>query len=582
MHTKRLLTFIVLTFCVAGLTFGAAVQEEETAAAEIYPVPRAESVVVETDQTYQYFNTANPLKNFGTQWGSGWHQVVNEWDWYTNYATGERILWRTTGWDYNEDATELTWHVREGVKWNDGEPYTAHDIVFTFNLWMDNPDLGGAASASGVESVEALDDYTVLFSLKEPDYRFHHVLRMWGGGSIVARHVYENEDPNTFTNWPPVETGPYALEGFYEDNGLYVWERDEDYWGTEVMGVEPGPKYVIFRSAPPPDLDLEEFIQGNVDMPLPHIFTIDMIQAAERRWDHTVRAPYMDAVSTGIAGFNAAREPTNNREFRWALQFLVNREKLARIYNLAESTEPTMWPWPDWASLDKWESPEIEEKYGPMLRYDPAEAERRLDQLGFTKGSDGMRRMPNGDKFTLTLVGGAAPDFNYLAGQDFSDELTKIGIDNVFRVFGSGITEQQFYQGEYHVHFDVLDIRTSFPGDPWRFFDSFHSRHVKPLGEVQNSGDRSRVRLRDPEIDAVAEEMGQISPSSPEYQDLVTEALDRWYHLLPSVPAVEKMFIQTFGNRYWKNWPQEGNMYHVPYQWWPSLIFVLFELEPAT
>ena len=86
-----------LLVLIAGLSFAGGPKEAERAEAGPFPVPRAETVVVETDMTYQYFNTANPLKpTGGTQWGSGWHQVVNEWDWYLNYATGERILWRTT------------------------------------------------------------------------------------------------------------------------------------------------------------------------------------------------------------------------------------------------------------------------------------------------------------------------------------------------------------------------------------------------------------------------------------------------------------------------------------------------------
>ena len=66
-----------------------------------FPVPREQAVVVETDAPFSMLNKANPLftSGDGVQWGSGWHNVANEWDWYDNYATGERILWRTTGWE---------------------------------------------------------------------------------------------------------------------------------------------------------------------------------------------------------------------------------------------------------------------------------------------------------------------------------------------------------------------------------------------------------------------------------------------------------------------------------------------------
>jgi peptide/nickel transport system substrate-binding protein len=579
MHTKKVVIAFFLVLIIAG--FAAAGPTQEQATAGIFPVPRSESVVVETDQKFQYFNTANPLKNFGTQWGSGWHQVVNEWDWYMDYATGERILWRTTGWDYSSDYMQLTWHVRKGVTWNDGVPYTAQDIVYTFNLWINDPSLGGAGSAANVASVSAPDDYTVIFKFKAPDYRFHQNLRMWGGGNIVAKHIYEKQDVKTFTNWPPVETGPYKLQAWYQDNQMYVWQADPNYWGAKVMGKKPGPKYVIFRSAPPPDLDLEEFVQGNVDMPLPHIFTIDMIRAADKRWTHTVRSPYMDAVSTGISGFNTAKAPGSDREFRWALQYLLNRQKLQKIYPMADSTAITMWPWPDWKTLDKWEIPAVAQKYGPMLKYDPAKAESELDRLGYKKGSNGLRTLPDGKPFTLTLVSGAAPDFNYLVAKDFSDELTKIGIDNVLKIFGAGVTEQQFYEGQYDIHFDVLDIGAAFPNDVWQMIDSYAGKWAQPLGTVQNKGDRSRTRLNDPTLDAIGEQMARMNPDDPKNMDLVAKALDRWYYDLPSVPAVEKTFVQTMSNMYWTNWPVPGNMYQVPYQWWPSMIFIMFELKPA-
>jgi peptide/nickel transport system substrate-binding protein len=549
--------------------------------AQSLPVPREQSVVIETDQTYQYFNTANPSKPFGTQWGSGWHQVAAEWDWYENYATGERRLWRTTGWEYNRDATQLTWHVRKGVTWNDGVPYTAQDIVYTFQMWMKDPSLGDAGNADNVASVSAPDDYTVIFKFKEADFRWHNHMRMWGGGYIRPKHIYEKIDPKTFNNWPPIETGPYKLQGWYQDLGLFVWERDPNYWGTKVMGQTPGPRYVVFRSAPPPDQDLQEFVKGNVDEPLPHIFTIDMIRAAEKQWTHTVRSPYMDAVSQGIAGFNCALPPTDDVKFRWAIQYLLNRPKFERVYPMADSTAQTMWPWPAWGTLAKWQIPAIKNKYGPLLRYDPAEAVKQLDAAGYKKGADGLRRLPNGKPFTVVLVSGRAPDVGFLQASDFSDELRKVGIDNVLKISQAGITQQQMQQGEMNILFDVLEIYTSFPADPWEFIDSYHSKWAKPLGFNQLSKDRARARLKDPQLDALADKMRATDPDSTAYLPLVQQALDRWYTDLPAVPAVEKTFVQIFSDKYWTNWPKEGNWYEVPYQWWPSSIFVLFKLKPV-
>jgi peptide/nickel transport system substrate-binding protein len=513
----------------------------------------------------------------------GLPQVLVESDWYMNYATGERILWRTTGWEYNKDYTQLTWHVRKGVTWNDGMPYTAQDIVYTFNLWLHNPDLGGSATAEDLASATAPDDYTVIFTLKAPDPRWHTHLMAWGPGygAIVAKHVYEKVDVRTYRNWPPVETGPYKLLNYYSDLSIYVWQADPNYWGTRVMGKKPGPRYVVFRKAPPPDLDLQEFVQGNVDMPLPHIFPIDMVRAAQKQWTHTVLSPYMDAVSSGIASFNTARAPTSDRDFRWALQFLLNREKLRRIYPMADSTAVTMWPWPDWTPMRRWEAAAVRAKYGSLLRYDPAEAARRLDTLGYKKGSDGLRKTPDGKPFTIVLVANPPPDFGSLVAGDFADELRKVGIDNALKPFGAGITDQQFSKGEYDVSFDAIDGSAAFSSDPLPMIDSFGGKWAKPLGEVQLGGDWGKSRLNDPALDAMNGTLARMNPDDPKYIDAVAQAMDRWFYDLPAVPAVEKTFVQVMSDKYWTNWPVPGHMYQVPYQWWPTLPFILFEIKPV-
>ena len=539
-----------------------------------FPVPREQAVVIETDTNFTNFSKTNPWIPGAAQWGSGYHQVAIEYDWYINYATGETIYWRTIGWEYSDDQLQMTWHVRPGVTWNDGEAYTAHDIAFSYELMMQD------GFAPNVTSVRALDDYTALFTFDQPEYRFHHKFRMWGGRVIRPQHVWQDVDVWEFDNFPPVETGPYKLFNVYPDLKMFVWERDENYWAQDVWGVTLEAKYVINRVSPPPDLDLAEFIKGNVDVPLPHIFTINMIWSAQKQTDHVVTAPFMDLVSQGIT-FNTALYPTSMPEFRWALQHLIDRDKLATFYPPAERSFPTMWPWPDYASLDKFESEEIAEKYGSRLRYDPEEAERILDELGFQRGSDGFRRTPEGEEISLTLLTHSMPDLGFFHASDFSDELKDVGIRSFVRAVGAGVFHTLTAMGSYSLTFDVLSPAPAFPSDIWIMFDLYHSRHALPLGETQTTGDRASSRFQSPELDAITEQMAHIPLDTPEYFELAKRGLEIWYENLPSVPSIEKIFIQTFSDRYWTGWPTAENMYHVPYPWWPEFIFVLFELEQA-
>ncbi|MCX7796840.1 MAG: ABC transporter substrate-binding protein [bacterium] len=572
---KFLKVFLIISLILSMLAISVPVTAQE------YPVPRNQAYVYETDTKYTVFDKANTFVPRGTQWGSGWHQVANEWDWYINYATGETIYWRITGWKYSRDRLELRWFVRKGVTWNDGTPYTAHDIVFTIETLMKNPDLLGTVHVANVKSVSAIDDYTVSIKFKTPEYRFHHKLRMWGGITVVAKHKWEGKDPRDYANWPPVETGPYKFHSYNKDLNLFIWERDENYWAKKVFGVSPGPKYVICRMAPPPDIDLADFIRGGVDGPLPHIFTWEMIKAAQRRTENVVLSPYMDAVSQGFT-YNCAKYPTSLRDFRWAIQYLANRELLAKTYPMAEKSYPTMWPWPDWKALDKWEFPDIQKKYGEMMRYDPKKAETILDRLGFKKGPDGKRRTPKGEPLSLVLLTRPAPDLGYVHAKHLSDELAKIGIEGIIKVVDQAMFGELVNTGNYDIAFDVLDVAVAFPNDIYPFLDSYHSRHAKPIGEYQTSGDRMRSKLRSKDLDKITETLATMDPDSSKYMLYAKRGLDIWFRELPSVPLVEKMFVQVFSDKYWKGWPTEGNMYHVPYQWWPSFIFILFKLKPAS
>ena len=180
---------------------------------------------------------------------TGLHEVAYEYFFYNNLQTGEFIPWLAESFEYNDDATSLTVKLRDGVTWNDGEPFTADDVVFTYDIMRENPSMSWAVEASeAVASVEKVDDLTVTFNLSSPNPRFHlyreafPAVGIWGGITILPKHIWENEDPLTFKNNPPVTTGPYRLKEATQSS--VVWERRDDWWATDILGVTPGPREV--------------------------------------------------------------------------------------------------------------------------------------------------------------------------------------------------------------------------------------------------------------------------------------------------------------------------------------------------
>ncbi len=131
------------------------------------------------------------------------------------------------------DGTAVTWTLRPDVTWSDGEPFTADDVVFTFEF-IRNPVVAAATAQyyEGVESVEAIDKYTVKITFTDPTPAWS-VPFTGQTGLILPRHIFEEHNgPNArdaLANVQPVGTGPYQAVGF--ESGTVIYEPNPSYWG---------------------------------------------------------------------------------------------------------------------------------------------------------------------------------------------------------------------------------------------------------------------------------------------------------------------------------------------------------------
>ena len=131
-------------------------------------------------------------------------------------------------WEVSDDRMTWTFHIRKDAKWHDGEPLTAEDVAFTFNLWSEV----WAYSAMHFEETEATDDYTVVVHTDIPLsvdlmlYYLHTTV-------ILPKHIWENVDPELFENYPnTVGNGPFKVVEWVE--GQYITlEKFDDYYGEK-------------------------------------------------------------------------------------------------------------------------------------------------------------------------------------------------------------------------------------------------------------------------------------------------------------------------------------------------------------
>jgi len=247
-------------------------------------------------------------------------------------------------WKYNDDYTQLTFHLHPGVKWHDGEAFSADDVVFTMNSIKEN---AGTLSANlaNVTRVEAVDDNTVVFTSAVPDATLLCSLA-WFGGSIIPKHIYEGTDWTTnAANQAPIGTGPfkfdkaqtgisveltanedYFREGPYLDKVIFQVIPDFE---TEYQMWKNGEVDVMYRSIPGTDLTLYD---SNPDYSTRfnllcnrNYFTFNLAKAENPFADVRVREALnlaldrQQILDTGLKGIGALSEYYVSPMYTWAL-----------------------------------------------------------------------------------------------------------------------------------------------------------------------------------------------------------------------------------------------------------------------
>ena len=152
---------------------------------------------------------------------------------------------------------EIIFHLRRNVRWHDGEPFTADDVLFTYQKLRDpKVQTPYADQFADVQSVTAPDPYTVRVLYKQP---FAPGLMSWGMG-IVARHVYKDGDFNTHpANRRPIGTGPYRFKEWKTDQYIRLEANPDSFEGRPYFD-----RY-IYRIIPDQAVQFMEMRNQSID-----------------------------------------------------------------------------------------------------------------------------------------------------------------------------------------------------------------------------------------------------------------------------------------------------------------------------
>ena len=294
----------------------------------------------------------------------------------------EPEAWAAESWEVVEDDV-IDVVLRQGMTFHDGEPVTAEDVKFSYELFINENVEYFASFLNPIESIEITDENTVRFNLVEPYAPF--ITNTLAQIPILPMHIWENiENPVQYANEDAIGSGPFKLDRFQTGEEL-VLSRFDDYF--EPVHID-GYIFQIFAS---PEGVLTALELGNVDMVSYDLVPAHTEQIANNeggRYDH-LELTEADDIGFFYIGMNLDRPPFDNKAFRIAMAHLVDYDLAVDVhlngYGARGGGGLTIVP-----ANEFWHNPEV-----PIYdTYDPARAREILVEAGFTWDSEGRMRMP--------------------------------------------------------------------------------------------------------------------------------------------------------------------------------------------
>ncbi|WEK03399.1 MAG: ABC transporter substrate-binding protein [Candidatus Devosia phytovorans] len=278
-------------------------------------------------------------------------------------------------WESSADAKTWTYKLRQGVQFHKGYgEMTSEDVAFTIGRHLD-PDLvtGGKVNFNNIESVEAPDTYTVVFTLKRPDPLFNGSVISTLPASILSKKAFEEKGEGF--NLDPVGTGSYQVESVNETTGITLVAFPEHF------GEQPAtPKLIVSFIADTTARTLA-FASGQVDM-IEGVRSPGWIPSMQQRLAETI----FDATVPGsfnMLHLNLTREPLQDIRVRQAIRYAIDNDGLAAAYGpLAKPMVGII--------ASEFEGSVTKDELPPELQYnyDPEKAKALLAEAGFPNGVD--------------------------------------------------------------------------------------------------------------------------------------------------------------------------------------------------
>jgi len=466
---------------------------------------------------------------------------------------------------FSNGGKTLTVPVRSGVKWNDGKPFSASDVAFTFNMIKAHPALF-TSGAPVVTSASATSPTSVTLNFATPQYAN---LFLIGQVYIEPQHIWSKvSNPVTYADPNPVGTGPYMLDKFSPQgyklkinpyfrnkNSLHVPEIDFPSYNTNANLVPP-------------------IQSGQIDWAGNYVSDIEGNYLSKSEHNHTwlSGAPYFSANNVVSLFINTTKAPLSDPAVRQAISYGINRKQLSTQaetgYELpTSSTSGLMLP-----ANSAYQDPALANNLPPAG--DAAKVASTLQADGWAKVNGKWTK--NGNTLAFKISDPIPYSDYYTADQLIAHQLNALGFDVTVDGIGNpSVWAQDVTNGT----FDTT-IRWSNQGPtPYVFYSGWlDNRLSAPVGKPA-TGDFGR--FSDSAAQAALLQYEGTGDAAVQ-KEAITKLESIMTSQVPVVPLLYGGAWAEFSTRNYTGWPSASDPYMTPVPNTPYLEYTVLQLKPKS
>ncbi len=438
---------------------------------------------------------------------------------------GEVSPWVAQSWEQNDDATEFTLHLRDGVTFSDGSPLDAEAVVANLDIWANGRPKDGinpiGLFPKTYDHAEAVDPTTVEVFFTAPTLGFIPTLG-YHGSILISPTTLATPATEQSDLAKTVASGPFTVESWKEGDHVTLVKRPDYDWGPEALG-HTGAAYldsITYKQVPEQSLRVSSVQSGQADVAYnPSPQELGDLKAE----GFTVAAPRYLGFVDGFA-LNTRAEPFDDVRVRQALQASIDRQQIIdTVYT------------PDWqlaTSVLQSNVPGATD-HSELLTHDPDRAAKLLDEAGWVTGADGIRAK-DGKQLALTLYPNPYVATTKSIDELIAQQLGTLGWKVDIQSFDVVTYSERVQQGQtqaYEVSRSFIDAGTV----------------AGILTDANNGEDWFRLGESDQTINELRD--GIAAASSTEERDPLLDELQQYVLeqglFVPRTQQVQRLYVQN-------------------------------------